>query len=90
MANSCQFSAALVFYEKETGKFYGVMRMEPGPESKVSCKPFIDAQSSVQEAALEPIISASSETTLKSSGAQHFVSTHAWQILNAFTTNYGL
>lgn len=88
-----QITAALVFYEKETGKFYGVMRMEHRADSgKVACKAFIEEQPNLTEAASKPAISATIAAEIQEAGreAKHYVSTPAWQILDAFSTNYGL
>lgn len=88
-----QATAALVLYDSEKKKFYGVMRLEPRSQrGKVSCSAFIEAQPGLREAATKPAISAEMEEKISKSRktASHYVSTHAWQILDAFSVNYGL
>lgn len=86
-------TAALVFFVKEAGKFYGVMRMEPrAGAGKVACKAFIEEQARLTEAASKPSISPTIAAEIQDAGreAKHYVSMPAWQILDAFSINYGL
>lgn len=86
-----RFTAALVFYMKDTRNFFGVMCVEPGQDFKADCRYLISGGASMREAPSRPQLSDSSEAELQGlSVASHFVSTPAWQILHAFSPVYGL